>query len=450
MVRVLLCGDVRGQLRTLCDHVTKLHAKLDPAQHFKAVFCVGEFTSDDMDLDVTPPIPVYFIDSGPAVQDLIEASPQGEELSTNLHFLGHFGVTRVAGLAVAYLSGRQRGKSSVDAAAEASDDEAPPAPAENLLKRYGVSEGQGSIGAGSATAAVAAESWEDIRAAEKKTALERSQLFIDGCYTPLAMERLAEDVADFGGIDLLLCSEWPAHCLTGLPQAWPEEQAQRKLVKRAARQVCSEEVGEAARAAEPKYLACGLGGVFWRRQPWKHERRGEVVASTGEMRCGVCRLVTLGAIDGKGPGLEASSKPQGPTVAPAGAAAVAPKPQKWLHGLDLDPDAMPTTADDATLSPWALKEAALMPKAEDGKPIRAEFNLEDTEERRRWFKKFGINPNEMQKLSDKMAKEDAPKEKKEKRKSIFKVSDKEKQRRKTGGDGHLPFSAKERMSSNRG
>ena len=43
----------------------------------------------------------------------------------------------------------------------------------------------------------------------------------------------------------------------------------------------------------------GLGGVFWRRAPWRHERRGEVEASTGVLKCGVCRMITLGQTDFK-------------------------------------------------------------------------------------------------------------------------------------------------------
>mmetsp|Transcript_33523 Transcript_33523/g.94922 ORF Transcript_33523/g.94922 Transcript_33523/m.94922 type:complete len:101 (+) Transcript_33523:691-993(+) len=81
--------------------------------------------------------------------------------------------------------------------------------------------------------------------------------------------------------------------------------------------------------------------------------------------------------------------------------------------------------------------------------LRPEFNM-TKEERRAWIQRFGCLPAEMQQLSDKLAKQDAPKEKKEKHKSLYKVSEKDKKKRKTGGDGHMPFHAKERMASNRG
>merc|ERR1712039_162331 len=112
-------------------------------------------------------------------------------------------------------------------------------------------------------------------------------------------------------------------------------------VKAAARQCSSTAVAEIAQAAEPKYHAAALGGVFWRRQPWRHERRGEIVASTGELRCGVCRFITLGAIDGTTLGdIGAKGEYQKDPVA-----APSQKEKKWMHGLDLDPHAMP--ADSA-------------------------------------------------------------------------------------------------------
>ena len=77
------------------------------------------------------------------------------------------------------------------------------------------------------------------------------------------------------------------------------------------------------------------------------------------------------------------------------------------------------------------------------------FDAKDTEERRRWFKRFGVMPEDMQRAAEKVAKDSEPKEKKAKHHSLYKVSEREKKRRKTGGDGHLSFSAKERMASNR-
>lgn len=180
----------------------------------------------------------------------------------------------------------------------------------------------------------------------------------------------------------------------------------------------------------------------------------------------MCRIVALGATDGSSPGVVKKKVQQVGAERPASQAATEEaraKPQKWLHGLDLDPNNLSMDAEGSTVSPWSEKartpdeEAAPGSAAVPGAPAkpgadmaRWEGDIEDKEERRRWFKKFGINPREMQQTADKINKEMAPKEKKEKHKSLYKVSEKEKKRRKTGGDGHLSFAAKERMGSNRG
>lgn len=478
----MLCGDLHGRLGQLCDQVTKLHARLDESQRFKAVFCVGEFSSEDMDLDFRPPIPVHFVDAGPAAGDLISASPQGEEVSPNLFFLGHYGVATVAGLKVAFLSGRRHEElfeeegaveakeakaGSQELNAEEGGAQEVSVDADSLTAKYGSQDPTDGIQlapksgraasdpASSTTADKQSQSWEALKAIEERSKALRSQLFINDRYTPLVVERLCEEMADSGGVDLLLTSEWPAGCMRGVPAAWPQEIENRKLVKTAVKHCSSNPVGELASAAEPKYHAVGLGGVFWRRPPWRLERRGEIVASTGEMKCGVCRMISLGATDGSRPGVperKRTDKKASDGSVPSSASTPAPqKPEKWLHGLDLDPDSLPADADDATPSPWSENaKIAAMASALEAAPMRAEFDGMDKEERRRWVKKFGVAPTELQKASDRLTKLDEPKEKKEpKRKSIYKVSEKEKKARKTGGDGHLPFAAKERMANNR-
>lgn len=443
----------------LCKAVEALQRKLPEDQKFQAVFCVGEFSAEEMDLEVQPSVPIYFIDCGPACQDLIEESPQGDEVAPKVHFLGHFGVASLAGLKVAFLSGRlnselfDEGEEDLDAVegAIASDE---------LKSKYAAQDGDrgllvaapAPLGADLAeTPAVKSvasngPSWEELKAKEKKKEFMQSQLFIDGCYTPLAIERLCEEIADSGGVDLLLTSEWPKGVMSTLKDAWPEEAEVRKLAKGAARQCSSAAVAELAVAAEPKYHAVGLGGVFWRRQPWRHERRGEVEASTGLLKCGVCRMITLGAVDGSRPGVKDMPSAKYSYKKPE--EEVAPKPQKWLHGLELDPKAMPSDADGATPNPWTQKE---VPKVDPNlPPERPDFSGMDKEEKRRWMHRFGIKPDEMLSASDKIQKENEPKQKKEKHKSLYKVSEKEKKRRKTGTDSHLPFSARERMQAGRG
>jgi len=464
MVRILLCGDVRGDLPKVCKCVDALQRKLPEEQRFRAVFCVGEFSAEEMNLEVEekPSVPIYFIDCGPACQDLIDESPQGDEVAPNVHFLGHYGVTSVAGLKVAYLSGRLKAELFEEQDENYDEDGGQALPqADDLKSKYAAQEGDRGLFAGAppaletepssstASRSSSGPSWEELKAKEKKKEFMQTQLFLDGRYTPLAVERLFEEIGDSGGVDILLTSEWPKGILGGLKDAWPEEAEARRLAKSAVRQCCSPAVAELAVAAEPKYHAVGLGGVFWRRAPWRHERRGEVEASTGTLKCGVCRMITLGAVDGSRPGVnEAIDAQRKYSYKKPEELEAKTKPQKWLHGLDLDPKSMPTDADDATPSPWAEKAV----KVEDPNqpPERPDFSGMDKDERRRWMQRFGIKPHEMLQASDKIEKENQPKEKKEKRQSLYKVSEKEKKRRKTGSDSHLPFSARERMQAGRG
>ncbi|CAK9033189.1 unnamed protein product [Durusdinium trenchii] len=354
---------------------------------------------------------------------------------------------------VAFLSGRLKAElfDEPDEELEAAEGAAAP---DEIKSKYAAQEGDRGLFAGApmplneearVSSAPTGPSWEELKAKEKKKEFMQSQLFIDGCYTPLAIDRLCEEIADSGGVDLLLTSEWPKGVMTTLKEAWPEEADVRKLAKGAARQCSSPAVAELAVAAEPKYHAVGLGGVFWRRQPWRHERRGEVEASTGVLKCGVCRMITLGAVDGSRPGVKDMPTAKYSYKKPEDEAP--PKPQKWLHGLELDPKAMPQDADDATANPWTKKEVASDPNLP---PERPDFSGMDKEEKRRWMHRFGIKPDEMLSASDKLQKESEPKQKKEKHKSLYKVSEKEKKRRKTGSDSHLPFSARERMQAGRG
>jgi len=113
MVKCLFVGDVRGRLSALLDRVSQLHgSKHGP---FQIVFCVGEFfdpDGDDADLaeflngSKQFPIPVYFI-TADSHREVLE--PDGNEIATNLCFLGNAGTKQVMGLRVAYLSGTAKG-----------------------------------------------------------------------------------------------------------------------------------------------------------------------------------------------------------------------------------------------------------------------------------------------------------------------------------------------------
>ena len=109
MTKILVVGDVKGQLAAVAKAATPLKAK-----GFVAIFCTGQFSSDEMELEVELPLPIYFIDCGPAAGDLISESPEGDELAPNLHFLGGYGLKEIHGLQVAFLSGKECKKDESD------------------------------------------------------------------------------------------------------------------------------------------------------------------------------------------------------------------------------------------------------------------------------------------------------------------------------------------------
>jgi len=102
MVKVLVCGDVRGNLDVLRSRVETLQSsKHGP---FDVLFCVGDFTGDirmnDL-LSVDFPIPMYFIcEEGHLLKDI--------DFGNNVHFLGGAGIKVLpgCGLKVAFLSGK--------------------------------------------------------------------------------------------------------------------------------------------------------------------------------------------------------------------------------------------------------------------------------------------------------------------------------------------------------
>ena len=120
--KILIVGDVRGNLQTLTDRVNKLN---DSGKGpFHTVFCVGEFSDGGgsstaasskshfhqvMDGDALLPFSLHFILSGTpndavfASHHELTASPKA--LSSNVHYLGQAGVATISDLNVAYLSG---------------------------------------------------------------------------------------------------------------------------------------------------------------------------------------------------------------------------------------------------------------------------------------------------------------------------------------------------------
>ncbi|CAD7929623.1 unnamed protein product [Amoebophrya sp. A120] len=192
LLRILLVGSVRGRVRQLHGMLQKFK---DP---FDVCFCVGEFSSEDMDIEGDLEFdrtPVYFIDCGPACQALIDEGD--EEILPGLYFLGHSGVTEIEvkkqKLKIAFLSGRsmiREGLLKHQAAAEAA------AVADGAA-------GHNSSSSSSATSAVVGPPLTGTNSSSSSTVTGLDQvaayftsedLFIDGCYSQLCVERLQEEL----------------------------------------------------------------------------------------------------------------------------------------------------------------------------------------------------------------------------------------------------------------
>jgi hypothetical protein len=105
--RVLVCGDVEGNLKLLAKR----------SATFDLTLCIGElFTwrtnipnlKTDFAAQLKLPIfksPVYFIETGPLATTLCSLYPDGHEILPNLHFLGKFGIRKIQGFSIGYLSG---------------------------------------------------------------------------------------------------------------------------------------------------------------------------------------------------------------------------------------------------------------------------------------------------------------------------------------------------------
>ena len=102
--KILICGDVEGNL--------ELQAKR--SKDFDMTLCVGELLSWRVKIDELKEKyyneqlfkkPIYFVETGPLANVLCTVYPDGYEILPNLHFLGKFGVKKINGFNICYLSG---------------------------------------------------------------------------------------------------------------------------------------------------------------------------------------------------------------------------------------------------------------------------------------------------------------------------------------------------------
>ncbi|XP_028253088.1 CWF19-like protein 1 [Parambassis ranga] len=114
-VRVLVCGDVEGQLTTLFNRVQAIQKKTG---QFDLLLCIGEFFGTTPEAAAEwqqfrsgakkAPIHTYIL--GAASQDTVKNFPNADgcELAENITYLGRRGVfTGASGLQIAYVSGQE-------------------------------------------------------------------------------------------------------------------------------------------------------------------------------------------------------------------------------------------------------------------------------------------------------------------------------------------------------
>jgi len=220
--KILVCGDVRGDLSKLFTTVEAQNKKVGP---FDALFCVGAFLPEAgvqaslatyLKGEAQPPLDCYFIDSGVG---MLQAAPAGKTVGANIHYLGAYGVRDICGLRTAFLSGRY--DPSV----------------------YDTSDAE----------------------------------FVGGAFTARAvkeLQRLVTRDRKNRGIDLLLTSEWPACChdkIEDESQHPPKPGGTSPWLS-----ACALPIAELCLALEPRYHIFGTAGLFYQRPPFQTPQRGHV------------------------------------------------------------------------------------------------------------------------------------------------------------------------------
>lgn len=216
-VRVLFCGDAKGNFEALVSKIGKVHASNGP---FDAVFCTGTFfeplgsENEEYTGQLEPylsggkkvPVPIYFIGgfgrgSHHILAKLKESCPDG------IKYLGNRGITTVCGLKVAFLDGQYN--------------------------------------------AIAYGSDED------------SHLY----YTKATIEALKGEIMKMDGdLDILLTNDWPEGVLTAAIKG--SHGFSEKVTS------SSGPVAELALLARPRYHISGSNNLHFARLPYINEDKG--------------------------------------------------------------------------------------------------------------------------------------------------------------------------------
>eukprot|EP00727_Mastigamoeba_balamuthi_P007872 m51a1_g3705 hypothetical protein (548) ;mRNA; f:425343-427348 len=298
-VKVIVCGDVRGRLRQLCDHVGALNAKKGP---FDLCLCVGDFfgglsgrlagahASSSSSLFATElsdyrngvrkvPLPTYFI-AGAGANDAkeLEGMENGGRVCDNLFFLGRYGIKTVSGLRVAFMSGTESARGPF--------------------------------------ACCTAEAVEELAA--------------------VASQRQADGQP--AGVDVFLSNQWPAGWQRNVaPASLPRGGAGGPVAGSAA-------VARAAEALKPRYHFAALENVWYSRPPYRN------TGAQGSPRYFTTRFYALGcAFD---PQQKARPKPIASIESEAEPADTTDSPWSGAPVQQLAPAAAVAALPEAPAQPW--------------------------------------------------------------------------------------------------
>lgn len=214
---ILLVGSVHGNLPQLYRTLeAALNKNPGPARP-QLVFCVGAFTSNTMEMEFPEEmggeevdftklgVRVYFVDNGPAAQDLIDAGE--EELLPGLTFLGHSGVVRLEVSSSSSWGGAGGSASGVPGASSSSSV--------GMWGGGGGSRRTVSVGFLSGKAGKAAGKSKSAGCAVPQDLEQDEELFCDGFYSDTAIRRLAEEIElETEPLDFFLVCETPGQVIT--------------------------------------------------------------------------------------------------------------------------------------------------------------------------------------------------------------------------------------------
>lgn len=116
--KILVCGDVEGNYKTLFSRVNVINKKNGP---FDFLFCVGNFFSDS-DEELKPyrngslsvSVPTYILGPNKESHLSFYDDISGCEICPNVNYLGKYGILSSSGLKIAYISGLDGGNTRSD------------------------------------------------------------------------------------------------------------------------------------------------------------------------------------------------------------------------------------------------------------------------------------------------------------------------------------------------